>query len=147
MKATCFWMAMANLLSSGSTLLVRAPSHMRLANLRHARPVPMRASVCAKVASTSMTKGAATLPHSLFARPSSFFRSTWSRLRCSYDVCTTEFRPFKRIRSLFPRKRALRQLRMCEEGTYKVNRAGGQRLLEFHKSKSEECNLAAVELF
>lgn len=148
MKAVLCWIALANL-PSGWALLVRAPSPIRRINQRHGQPVPMCASVSTnsfKVASASMDKGRGTVRVGVLARPVSFFRSTWSRVLCSYDVCTTEFRPFKRIRSIFPHKRALRRLRMCEEGTYKVNRASGQRMLEFHKSTSDECGLAAIEM-
>jgi hypothetical protein len=151
MKAVFCWIAIASQPSSGWTLLTPAPSPARLVNQRHGRPVPMCASVTTDsivVGSASMAKGTDTntIRRGVLARPLSFFRSTWSQLRCSYDVCTTDFRPFKRIRSIFPRKRALKRLRMCEEGTYKVNRASGQRMLEFHKSKSDGCDLAAVDM-
>ena len=105
---------------------------------------PVSAHMCASVNTegfTSVTERTAQGRRGVLGRPASIMRGVWSRLRCSYDVCTIDFRPIQAIRRLFPRKRALLRLRFCEDGTYKINRADGVRILEFYATTSEVCTV------
>jgi len=102
------------------------------APIRHLRLQPSAARMCATASTELSASGVAgILRRGVFGR----LRSTWAR--CTNDVCDVEWRPFERVRRLIPRKRPLRRLRMCEEGTYKVRRMEGVRRFEFTENLKE----------
>ena len=107
-------------------------------------PVPAAFAVCRRSIVIAVEAPRSSWHSGIIGR----IRSVWAM--CDEQLCRVDRpRPIEFVRRLIPKRRPLKQLRMCDAGVLKVKRTeDGSRQMYYAETPKEECNLEeAMDMF